>query len=157
MTIIICYFFPFLLANWPKLLPVDDQTGPSFIFLRYNPCSLHTRLGLHSWKLQAGLPGEQHRLLWAGPDGPLHNLSPDQLSAAASGWEPAGCPAQRHLSETQETPWVCQTHDAFMDDPRSEREGTLCGLPLQRHRWELGEEAARLGDADGQFVNRGRY
>ena len=44
-----------------------------------------------------------------------------------------------------------------MDDPGSEGEGTLRRLPLQCHRRELGEEEARLGDADGEFANRGRY
>lgn len=44
-----------------------------------------------------------------------------------------------------------------MDDPGPEGEGTLRGLPLQRHRRELGAEAARLGDADGEFADRGRH
>lgn len=44
-----------------------------------------------------------------------------------------------------------------MDDAGPEREGTLCRLPLQCNCRELGEEAAGLGDADGELINRSRY
>lgn len=44
-----------------------------------------------------------------------------------------------------------------MDDAGSEGEGALCGLSLQCHRGELGEEASGLGDADGELSDRGRH
>lgn len=44
-----------------------------------------------------------------------------------------------------------------MDDPGPERKGPVRRLPLQCHRWQLGEEAARLGHADGEFAHGGRH
>lgn len=44
-----------------------------------------------------------------------------------------------------------------MDDPGPERKGPVRRLPLQRHCWELGEEASRLGHADGEFTHGGGH
>ena len=44
-----------------------------------------------------------------------------------------------------------------MDDARPAGEGPLRGLPVQRHRRQLGAQAARVGDADGELADGGRH
>lgn len=140
-----------------ELLPVDHQAGPPSLLLRDHPCPLHAGLGLHPGELQAGLPAEPRGLLRAGPDGPPHPLGPEQLPAAAAGREPTGRSAPGHLPETAETPGVREAEDGVLGDPGAGREGPVRRLPVQRHRRELGEEASRLGDADGELAHRGRH
>ncbi len=103
-------------AKRAQLLPLDDKARPSLVLLRHHSRPVHARLGLHPRELQAGLPGERHRVLRAGPDRPVHHLSADQLPAPAAGREPAGPAAQRHLPAAQDSPGLCQAHATLLDD-----------------------------------------
>lgn len=109
---------PFSPANWAELLPVDHQERSAFLLLWHYPCPIHTCLGFHSRELKEGLPPESYSVLWAGPHWPLHYFSSHQLPAPATGGEPPGCAAQRHLPQAKAAPGVHQAHDAFLDDPR---------------------------------------
>ncbi|KAL0194482.1 hypothetical protein M9458_012778, partial [Cirrhinus mrigala] len=140
-----------------QLLPVDNKARPALVLLRHHSRPVHARVGLHPRELQKGLPGEQHRVLRAGPDGPVHHLGADQLPAAAAGREPAGRAAQRHLPAAQETPGVRQAHAAVLDDAGPAGQRPVRRLPVQRHRRKLGAQAARLGHADGELADGGRH
>lgn len=165
MVLIICFLlfskclFSFCsssIAKWHELLSVENKTcasSSSLLLIWYYPRSLHTGLGLYPQQLEAGVSQQPQCFLWAGPEWPSHHLQADQLPAAAPWGEPTDAATSRLVPAPQTAPRLRQTHDALLDDCWPAWAWPVCGLPVQRHCGELGEEEACVGDADGQLAD----